>query len=600
MQSPLAQKPFVERLRQAIPAEQFRDIEWMLGMARLFLAVASLFSFWFNPTEPARYAPLAYILLVAYVAWALLVAAIVHARPTVPQAFALLVHLVDIFWPATISMFTAGPGSPFFIFSTFALLAAAYRWGMLETLATAAAGVVLYFAQALFIEPGPGYLRFALGGPHVDMNRFLMLGLFLAVMGYLFGYISEKEIQLRVEGLWTGTLISKVQGEFGLRGALRVMLRELAGLFGSGTLLLVLREASTGQTILWEARVPDQEGDLTMNSFPLDSAGQSTYLFPPPGHVWYLRRRHARREEAFDLRARDERGGRVRTGAWSVPAAFVAALPFRSLLGISISYGHEWSGHLLLLDPDLGSERALGLNFLRILSQRVGPAIYGVFLLRRLRSRAGAMERARVARELHDGVIQSVIGLEMEVDVLRRKAGPESAPLAADLARIQTLLRQEALNLRELMQQIKPLDVGPREFLDFLAYTVDKFGRDTGIKANFATSLEEVRLPSRVCRELGRIVQEALVNIRKHSGAHNVLVRFDSFDGVWKLLVDDDGRGFDFTGRLDQPALDAAHKGPLVIKERVRSIGGRMEIESVPGQGSKLEIFLPQKLYAEG
>jgi two-component system sensor histidine kinase DegS len=185
----------------------------------------------------------------------------------------------------------------------------------------------------------------------------------------------------------------------------------------------------------------------------------------------------------------------------------------------------------------------------------------------------------------------------MQVDVLRRRASDSPNRLAGELQGIQQLLRQEVLNLRELMQQMKPLDLGPKQLLDHLAYVMDKFGRETGIVARFVSSLEEVRLPRSVCHEVARIVHEALANVRKHSGARNVLVRLDAHDGVWKLVIDDDGRGFDFSGRLGQAELDAARKGPLVIKERVRSIEGDLTIESLPGQGARLEITFPQKIH---
>jgi len=93
------------------------------------------------------------------------------------------------------------------------------------------------------------------------------------------------------------------------------------------------------------------------------------------------------------------------------------------------------------------------------------------------------------------------------------------------------------------------------------------------------------------------VVQEGLVNIRKHSGAKSVYVRFGAQNGLWKLVIDDDGRGFPFTGRLTLTELDDLHRGPAVIKERVRAIGGDMVIESSPGHGSRVEITVPQKGY---
>src|SRR5579859_1516301 len=140
-----------------------------------------------------------------------------------------------------------------------------------------------------------------------------------------------------------------------------------------------------------------------------------------------------------------------------------------------------------------------------------------------------------------------------------------------------------------------PLTIGPKKLLEFLAYTVDKFRRDTGIAATFTSTLQQVQLPSRDSNEVARILQEALVNIRKHSGARHVLVNFDEVDGDWKMIVDDDGRGFDFSGRLTQNDMDAARRGPVVIKERVRSMGGELTVHSEPGRGARLEISIPQR-----
>jgi signal transduction histidine kinase len=98
---------------------------------------------------------------------------------------------------------------------------------------------------------------------------------------------------------------------------------------------------------------------------------------------------------------------------------------------------------------------------------------------------------------------------------------------------------------------------------------------------------------------LVRILQEALVNVRKHSGAHKAMVRFGRENGTWKLLVEDDGCGFCFTGRLSLEELDAASLGPRVIRERMHKIGGQLVIESVPGCGARLEISLLPVAYEQ-
>jgi signal transduction histidine kinase len=160
------------------------------------------------------------------------------------------------------------------------------------------------------------------------------------------------------------------------------------------------------------------------------------------------------------------------------------------------------------------------------------------------------------------------------------------------------MLREQVLDLRTLMEQMKPVDLSPAQLLDHLAHVVERFRRDAGIKAEFVSGLEEVSLSPRACRELVRITQEALANVRKHSRAQRVLVRFGANDLEWALVVEDDGQGFDFSGRKSLPELDACRKGPAIIKERVRLLGGQLEIESLPGEGSRLQITLPQKAHA--
>jgi two-component system, NarL family, nitrate/nitrite sensor histidine kinase NarX len=127
-----------------------------------------------------------------------------------------------------------------------------------------------------------------------------------------------------------------------------------------------------------------------------------------------------------------------------------------------------------------------------------------------------------------------------------------------------------------------------------LGDTVERFQRETGISARFVTDLEDLDMPQRVCRELLRIVQEGLVNVRKHSGARHALVRLAANGQRWNLTVEDDGKGFPFSGRFSQQQLDESGKGPMIIKERVRLIAGQLTVESNPGQGVRLEISVPR------
>lgn len=579
-----------------VPGETQR-MERMLAGARAFLAVSSLIAIGLDPTVPGRYATFVYTLLVVYVIHSLLILVLVRVRQQSSPAFRVSVHAVDVIWPALLSILTEGVASPFFVVSLFALLAAAYRWGFLETLATAAATIVFFFMQAVLMESGSRSVQAIITG-RFEFNQFVVRGLYLLITGYLLGYLGEEEKRLRAETAAIARIIARVQGEVGLHGALRAVFDEVLRIFGAPRAALALQDPSSGSAFLWETIRDSRSREISLSSTELKETERATYLFDPPGHTWYgARRRRAGRSKALDLYVVSEKGTRIHDPAWTPPGWFQNLPAFRSTLGVSLSFGPDWSGQALILDPVLSSGPDTAVPFLQSLAQQVTPAIYSVFLMRRLRSRVGAVERARVARELHDGVIQSLLGLEMRVDVLRRQTAQGSGQVTEDLASVQSLLHQEVLNLRELMQQMRPVDVAPKRFLDYLANTVERFGRDAGIAARFISPFEEVAIPPRICSEVARIVQEALVNVRKHSQARNVMVRFDSQDGSWRLVIDDDGRGFDFVGRLTQAELDASHKGPLVIKERVRSIGGELVVESGLGRGARLEITFPRKGY---
>ncbi|MEJ2008530.1 MAG: histidine kinase [Acidobacteriota bacterium] len=500
-------------------------------------------------------------------------------------------------WPALISIFTAGPNSPFYLFYTFVLLEAAYRWGLQATLATALVSTVLFISQSFFTVAN-GYTLPSLFKGAYDLNSFVMKGIYLLIMGYLLGYLGEEEKQLREETNSISKLMTKARAEVGMRATLEAVFSEMLGLFRTSQATLAVLDQNSGRAFVWNAQQQKPGQRITLSTRELHSREGEKSLFETPGHVWYATRSRKRSNgRKYDILALDEQGRRLFEETWSPPRALVGEKELHSCLGVCISYADEWSAVMLLLKPKLRSSSEAAVRFLRALALQVSPAVYSAFLTSRLRSRAGAIERARVARELHDGVIQSLIGLEMDVDVLRRQPNTSQTTFVDRLTRIQQILRQEVLNLRELMQQMRPVEIRPKELLDHLVSVVDKFQHDTGISSHFVSTLSEVSLPPRICNQLVRITQEALVNARKHSGAQNVLVQFGQQDGRLKLAIDDDGSGFAFSGRLGLSELDAVRKGPHVIKERVRSIGGELVVESVPGKGSRIEVSLARSTY---
>jgi signal transduction histidine kinase len=583
--------------RQWIAASESQRIERILAATRALLALASLFVIWIDPTEPRQYSTIVYGLLALFVFEAVGVLALVRTRRTSSPTFRLAVHSIDVLWPALIAIFTAGPNSPFYLFYTFVLLEAAYRWGLQATLLTALISTGLFMSQSFFtLAKGltfPGLFRGA-----YDLNSFVMRGVYLLIMGYLLGYLGEEEKQLREETAAIARVMTKAHAEAGVRGTLEAIFEEILRLFRTSRGALAVLDHNSGRAYVWHVVQAGPGRKVSLSTSELRPQEGEKSVFETPCHVWYATRNPKSADpRQYEVYALDDEGRRLFDETWSPPSAIVGGQEVHKFLGARTVYADEWSSVMLLFAPRLQSTPEAAVRFLRTLVLQVSPAIHTAFLTTRLRTRAGALERARVARELHDGVIQSLIGLELEVDVLRRQPDASTVTIVDRLSHIQRILRMEVLNLRELMQHMKPIDIRPTQLLDFLVMLVDKFQRDTGISSRFVSTLQEISLPPRVCNQLARIVQEGLVNTRKHSGARKVLVQLGQHDGRLSLVIDDDGCGFDFSGRLTLAELDAIRKGPLVIKERVRAIGGELVVESVPGKGARVEVSLPKITY---
>jgi signal transduction histidine kinase len=594
------------RLRIPTDPGETRRIEQWLATARVILAISALVAIRMDPTElgPSR---AAYGLFIFYLANAALIWMLLRRRQRSTAGFRLLVHAADVVWPALISIFSEGPRTPFFLFFVFVLAAAAYRWGVWETLGTAAAEVALLWVESfllLHVSLGPtGTLPWrALAGRvnvgEFEPKRLFMLSVYLIVMGLLLGYLAEQQKHLRAEKAVVSSILSRVRVEAGLTGTLQQIFQDVLSMYGASRLLVAAQEAHSHRVFVGE--LDPSEGNVSSGSSSSGSSAEfrwlesaprdaKTYLDDFPGEVCYA----AIEGDRWSTTALDHDGNSMPVTNFLPLSKLRETQSFDSLITLSFLFGGEWRGRVFLFNPAWRGEKQEELRFLLNLVQQVGPAIYNVYLLHRLRRRAGAAERARFARELHDGAVQSLIAVEMQVDVVRRQ-GEAGKPIGAELVRIQGLLREEVLKLRELMQQMKAIEVDKERLLGVLNDTVERFQRETGISARFVTDLQVLDMPQRVCRELLRIVQEGLVNVRKHSGARHALVRLAASDSRWNLTLEDDGKGFPFSGRYSQEQMEEAGKGPSVIKERVRLIAGQLTVESNPGQGARLEVTVPR------
>jgi len=254
------------------------------------------------------------------------------------------------------------------------------------------------------------------------------------------------------------------------------------------------------------------------------------------------------------------------------------------------------------LDGDALS--ATDRRILRTLAHQAEVALSNVLLVETLRRqleevrqaqyqllRSREEERARLARDLHDGPIQSLVGLNMQLGLLRSLSGEADTPLAGELGAMRAEVRNLLGELRQVCAELRP------PMLDTLGLgaALRALAKDWSAQHGLTVHLEMTpdaewrSLPDEVAVNLYRVVQEALANAARHAAARQVVLRLTWENAGLGLTVQDDGRGFAVPAAL-QSLSDQGHLGLVGIQERVNLIGGTLTLESAPGRGTTLRV----------
>ena len=212
--------------------------------------------------------------------------------------------------------------------------------------------------------------------------------------------------------------------------------------------------------------------------------------------------------------------------------------------------------------------------------------------LRRLSARlvqAQEQERRAIARELHDEVGQALTAIKVELAVAERNAGLSDKGEDA-LREVRSITDRTLQQVRDLSQLLHPALLDDLGLPAALEWYLKGFSRRTGIRAELLQDRVDARLPAAVETCIYRVVQEALTNVARHSGAQSCRVYLQRLPHTILLTVEDDGTGLPaaFAGASPRSGL-----GLLGIRERATDLGGTFTIESQPGKGARLTIELP-------
>jgi signal transduction histidine kinase len=217
------------------------------------------------------------------------------------------------------------------------------------------------------------------------------------------------------------------------------------------------------------------------------------------------------------------------------------------------------------------------------------PYLINVNLRQRLQYEDIIQERQRLSRDIHDGIAQTLSALRWQAQLLTRRLRAMGIELE-EIKQLEILTEKARLDTRESIELLRSYNSGG--FMPNLRVYLKQLGQENNLGFHVDSGDNELRLGAPAELELMRICQEALSNVRKHSGAHHVDIKVRSVDNHFEVSIADDGCGFDSMAYY-QGGMQTGGHGLAVMRERAESIGGKLRVLSLPGKGTEVQVEVP-------
>jgi two-component system sensor histidine kinase UhpB len=197
-------------------------------------------------------------------------------------------------------------------------------------------------------------------------------------------------------------------------------------------------------------------------------------------------------------------------------------------------------------------------------------------------------ERKRIARELHDELGQTLTALRIDLNWLEERL-PGAEPRITDkLAAMESLLNKTVDSMRRISEDLRPGMLDDLGLAAAIEHHVEKFTEQTGIPCELTMRQDDFDLDEQIATAVFRILQESLTNVTRHAAASRVSIEVQESGDEIRLTVQDDGCGLP-----DKKDRRRNSYGLIGMHERVKMLGGYLEISSAPGKGTRIEAVIP-------
>ncbi|MBI3404573.1 MAG: hypothetical protein HY046_03850 [Acidobacteria bacterium] len=548
-------------------AAELRHLERQIILARpIFLVMAKLDLLVLNPA-PASFSLVVFLVIYSLLAIYLVARELLSARGQRELPLAVDLAFLAVFLVITPSLVA------FWYLFLFNAFAAGMRLGMRRAIPLIGAVTLGLLLRTAFVAPFQWREMF--------FWVAFSAGTFAAGAGIAF--LGARQRRQAAEHEFLTRMASTLRVDLGLAESIRRLLSELNEAFSCEDAVLLFHDRELARVFLWRTK-RGMEEKLTPENLPATRA-DSFFFDQPDASVCWNSLEGAGEGFSWNRHSGDRLEETPR-----LPRQAREELAARSLLSVTMEFAGKPDGRLMMIN---GAEKfdVDDLRWIERVSRHLGPAVENVFRLRSLRARTVESERGRISHDLHDGILQTLLGLNLRLEVLRRKLSDSGT--ATELSEIQQTLQQESQELRRIVNDLRPQRVASADLHEMMRNLGERFRAESAIPLELLAEAVSAEVSDRISRELFQIYREALHNIKKHAGATHVVVKLWQDEAKVCLMVDDNGKGFSFAGRFTSDELDRLRLGPISIKERTRSIGGVLTVESNPGHGARITVEVP-------
>ncbi len=567
--------------RRTPPLEAFSRTEKIIAFCRVLLAVATLVVVVVDPKQPSYRSDLAYFVLTGYVAYSVVLFLLVRAELLRHKRLGWYSLGIDVVWISLISVFTEGGTSPFFLLHVFVISSVSVRWGLRATMLVTIVLALLY--------PAVFYLASHAIGSEVGLRRVhLFRPIYLLTLAYLIGYLGEHERRSKRKLGFMLELPAAFRRNRPPGRALSRLMRRTLQHFDAQRGLLVLRDPESGRFFTWD--MIRRSGRMRLG---LRITGADPFPLPFAEDTEGMLVNDARPGTGTAL-CYDVLSGAIQRKEIVPPLALPEPGIAEAALVAPVLIQRELRGHAIVIREERRKFTRDDLEFLLLLVGQAAAGFENVRLQEKTEEFAVIEERGRIARDLHDGFIQSLAGIDLRVEACKLLLQRDPTRIPRELEELHQAVDRGYREVRQYLNVLREPRQPPESLWTALDRLAAEFSTRERLRVRVVRPSRTPDITPSTAHELTQIAREALSNAVRHGRASQAEIKISCRASHLSLVINDNGSGFaPRHAHFEDDGVLAPQATPWSIRERTASLGGSLRVWTKPGCGVEITVTIP-------